>query len=145
MTKLNFLLLLVVIASALVLVKSAYDVRRLTSEIHRAEMEAQRLAGRDRDLAERLHVGVGGDALLEHRLDNSGVHRVGGRGACTEHFHTPLAQVREICSRHLRAASVVHANKKYRGLVGHAFTVAKPSKREVKKRVTSRPPASIAN
>ncbi|OYU75387.1 MAG: cell division protein FtsL, partial [Burkholderiales bacterium PBB5] len=45
MTKLNFLLLLVVIASALVLVKSAYDVRRLTSEIHRAEMEAQRLAG----------------------------------------------------------------------------------------------------
>ena len=45
MTKLNFLLLLVVIASALVLVKSAYDVRRLTSEVHRAEMDAQRLAG----------------------------------------------------------------------------------------------------
>ena len=45
MTKLNFLLLVAVIVSALVLVKTAYDARRLFTDIHRAETEALRLAG----------------------------------------------------------------------------------------------------
>ena len=45
MTRLNILLLLAVIASALVLVKTAYDARRLFTDIHRAETEALRLAG----------------------------------------------------------------------------------------------------
>lgn len=45
MTRLNVLLLLAVIASALVMVKTAYDARRLFTEVHRAENEALRLAG----------------------------------------------------------------------------------------------------
>ena len=45
MTRINILLLLAVIASALVLVKTAYDARRLFTDIHRAETEALRLAG----------------------------------------------------------------------------------------------------
>ena len=45
MTRVNILLLLAVIASALVLVKTAYDARRLFTDIHRAETEALRLAG----------------------------------------------------------------------------------------------------
>ncbi|MBI5259089.1 MAG: cell division protein FtsL [Burkholderiales bacterium] len=45
MTRLNLLLLMVVIASALVLIRSAYDSRRLFAEIHRAEVEALRLEG----------------------------------------------------------------------------------------------------
>ena len=45
MTRLNILLLAAVIASALFLVKTAYDARRLFTEIHRADTEALRLAG----------------------------------------------------------------------------------------------------
>ena len=45
MTRLNVVLLLLVVASALVLVRSAYDARRVFNEIHRAETEALRLAG----------------------------------------------------------------------------------------------------
>ncbi len=44
MTRLNLLLLLAVIGSALLLVKTAYDARRLFTNIHRAEVEAARLA-----------------------------------------------------------------------------------------------------
>jgi cell division protein FtsL len=50
MTRWNILLLLVLTASALVLVKTAYDARRLFSEIHRAETEALRLEGEHRRL-----------------------------------------------------------------------------------------------
>ena len=54
MTRLNLLLLLAVIASALVLVNTAYDARRLFTEIHRAEQESLRLAGEHKRLeAER--------------------------------------------------------------------------------------------
>lgn len=45
MTRWNVLLLLALTASALVMVKTAYDARRLFSEIHRAETEALRLEG----------------------------------------------------------------------------------------------------
>jgi cell division protein FtsL len=45
MTRLNLLLLLAVIASSLVLIRSAYDSRRLFAEIHKAELEAGRLEG----------------------------------------------------------------------------------------------------
>ena len=45
MTRINLVLLLLVIASALVMVKSAYDSRRLFNEIYRAEQEAKHLAG----------------------------------------------------------------------------------------------------
>ena len=45
MTRINLVLLLLVITSALVMVKSAYDSRRLFNEIYRAEQEAKHLAG----------------------------------------------------------------------------------------------------
>jgi cell division protein FtsL len=45
MTKFNLLLLMALIASALMLVKTAYDARHLFTEIHRAENEGLRLAG----------------------------------------------------------------------------------------------------
>ena len=45
MTKFNVVLLVAVIVSALVLVKTAYDARRLFTDIHRAETESLRLAG----------------------------------------------------------------------------------------------------
>lgn len=45
MTRLNLLLLVAVIASALFLVKTAYDARRLFAETHRAETEGLRLEG----------------------------------------------------------------------------------------------------
>jgi len=50
MTKLNVLLLLAVIASALLLVKTAYDARMLFTNIHRADVEAVRLAGEQKRL-----------------------------------------------------------------------------------------------
>jgi cell division protein FtsL len=50
MTRLNVLLLLVVIASALLLVKTAYDARKLFNNIHRADVEAGRLAGEQKRL-----------------------------------------------------------------------------------------------
>ena len=54
MTRLNLLLLLAVIASSLLLIKSAYDTRRLFTAIHRAEIDAVRLAGEHKRLeAER--------------------------------------------------------------------------------------------
>ena len=54
MMKLNVLLLLAVIASALLLVKTAYDARRLFSADHRAGVEAVRLDGEHKRLeAER--------------------------------------------------------------------------------------------
>ena len=54
MTKLNVLLLIAVIASALVLVKTAYDARRLFNADHRADVEAVRLQGEHKRLeAER--------------------------------------------------------------------------------------------
>lgn len=45
MARLNVLLLMAVIASALWLVKTAYDARRIFAEIHRAEQEGLRLDG----------------------------------------------------------------------------------------------------
>jgi cell division protein FtsL len=91
MTRLNFLLLLVVIASALVLVKSAYDVRRLTSEIHRAEMEAQRLAGdqtrleADRQLqATNLRVERTARERLQMRTASPAVTMYEGRAGAVE-------------------------------------------------------------
>lgn len=54
MTRLNLLLLLAVIASALLLVNTAYDARRLFNAIHRAELESLRLEGEHKRLeAER--------------------------------------------------------------------------------------------
>ncbi|OGB03227.1 MAG: cell division protein FtsL [Burkholderiales bacterium RIFCSPHIGHO2_12_FULL_69_20] len=50
MTKLNVLLLLALIASALLLVKTAYDARLLFTNIHRAEVEAVRLDGEHKRL-----------------------------------------------------------------------------------------------
>lgn len=44
MTRLNLLLLAAVVASAMWLVKTAYDTRRLFADIHRAEQLSQRLA-----------------------------------------------------------------------------------------------------
>ncbi|NRF71524.1 cell division protein FtsL [Aquincola sp. S2] len=45
MNRLNLLLLVAVIASSLLLIRSAYDARRLFAEIHKAESEALRLEG----------------------------------------------------------------------------------------------------
>ena len=54
MTKFNVILLAAVIASALLLVKTAYEARRLFSADHRAGMEAVRLDGEHKRLeAER--------------------------------------------------------------------------------------------
>ena len=54
MTRINILLLLAVMASALLLVKTAYEARRLFTEIHRADVETLRLAGEQKRLeAER--------------------------------------------------------------------------------------------
>ena len=54
MTKFNLLLLLAVIASALLLVSTAYDARRLFTGLHRADLEALRLQGEQQRLeAER--------------------------------------------------------------------------------------------
>ncbi len=54
MTRLNMLLLAAALLSAMVLVRTAYDSRRLFAELHRAEVEAVRLAGETKRLeAER--------------------------------------------------------------------------------------------
>ncbi len=54
MTRLNLLLLAAVIASAMALVRTAYESRRLFYELHQAEVQAARLAGETRRLqAER--------------------------------------------------------------------------------------------
>lgn len=54
MTKFNIALLLAVIASALLLVSTAYDARRLFTNLHRADLEALRLQGEQKRLeAER--------------------------------------------------------------------------------------------
>ena len=54
MTKFNLLLLLAVVASALLLVSTAYDARRLFTGLHRADLEALRLQGEQQRLeAER--------------------------------------------------------------------------------------------
>ncbi len=54
MTKFNVMLLIAVIASALLLVKTAYDARRLFNADHRADVEAVRLEGEHKRLeAER--------------------------------------------------------------------------------------------
>ena len=54
MTKFNVILLIAVIASALLLVKTAYDARRLFNADHRADVEAERLNGEHKRLeAER--------------------------------------------------------------------------------------------
>ncbi len=54
LTRLNLVLLVAVVASALALVKTAYDSRRLFAAVHRADAEALRLAGEQRRLeAER--------------------------------------------------------------------------------------------
>ncbi len=50
MTRLNLLLLAVLIASALLLVKTAYEARRLFNDLHRADVEALRLAGEHKRL-----------------------------------------------------------------------------------------------
>ena len=54
MTRVNLILLLLVVASAFWLVRTAYDSRRLFAELHSAEDESARLAGEARRLeAER--------------------------------------------------------------------------------------------
>ena len=54
MTRLNLLLLALVLLSAFMLVRSAYDNRKLFGQLHNAEREAERLAGQARQLeAER--------------------------------------------------------------------------------------------
>lgn len=54
MTRLNLVLLMVLIASALLLVNTAYDTRLLFADIHRAEVESLRLQGEQKRLeAER--------------------------------------------------------------------------------------------
>lgn len=54
MTRLNLLLLALVLLSAFMLVRSAYDNRKLFAQLHNAEREAERLAGQSRQLeAER--------------------------------------------------------------------------------------------
>lgn len=54
MSRLNFLLLLAVLASGMVLVKSAYESRRLFTALDRAQADARRLeADHQRLLAER--------------------------------------------------------------------------------------------
>ena len=54
MTKFNVMLLLAVIASALLMVNTAYDARRLFTGLHRADLEALRLQGEQKRLeAER--------------------------------------------------------------------------------------------
>jgi len=54
MSRLNFVLLIAVLASGLYLVRSAYDARRLFTELDRAQAEARRLeADQQRLLAER--------------------------------------------------------------------------------------------
>lgn len=45
MNRLNLMLLLILVASSLVLVRAAYETRRLRSDIHRAELEIERLEG----------------------------------------------------------------------------------------------------
>jgi cell division protein FtsL len=45
MSRLNLLLLLVLVISSLFLIRSAYDARRLFADIHKAEVEAMRLDG----------------------------------------------------------------------------------------------------
>ena len=58
MSRISGLLLVALVASALMLVKSAYDTRRIFAEIHRAEAEGLRLAGEQRRLeAERQTAG----------------------------------------------------------------------------------------
>lgn len=54
MTKLNLLLLAAVVASGLMMIRSAYESRQLFAAIHKAENEALRLAGETQRLeAER--------------------------------------------------------------------------------------------
>lgn len=54
MTKFNVILLVAVIASALLLVKTAYDARRLFNADHRVDVEARKLQGEHKRLeAER--------------------------------------------------------------------------------------------
>ena len=54
MTRLNLLLLLVLLVSSMVLIRSAYDTRRLFTAIHKADVDSQRLAGEQKRLeAER--------------------------------------------------------------------------------------------
>jgi cell division protein FtsL len=53
--RLNFLLLLAVLASGLVLVKSAYDARHLFTELDRAKSEAARLEADSQRLQAERH------------------------------------------------------------------------------------------
>ncbi len=54
MTRLNAVLLLLVLLSAFALVRSAYDTRKLFAQLHLAERESERLTGQSRQLeAER--------------------------------------------------------------------------------------------
>lgn len=55
MGRLNFLLLLAVLASGLVLVKSAYDARHLFTELDRAKSEAARLEADNQRLQAERH------------------------------------------------------------------------------------------
>ena len=59
MARLNVLLLMAVIASALWLVRTAYDARRLFAEIHRAEQEGLLLLPKPVDPDLLLHTLTG--------------------------------------------------------------------------------------
>jgi cell division protein FtsL len=56
MTRINLLLLLLVMASGLVLVHSAYEARRLFTELDRAKTEGSRLAADAERLAAERHI-----------------------------------------------------------------------------------------
>ena len=76
MTRLNIVLLLAVVASSLLLVRSAYDARRLFSSIHKAEVEALRLAG------EHKRIEAGRQAQATNlRVDRTARERLGMRPA----------------------------------------------------------------
>lgn len=55
MGRLNLILLMVVLASGLVLVRSAYDARRLFTELDRAQAEARRLEADSQRLQAERH------------------------------------------------------------------------------------------
>lgn len=55
MGRLNFILLILVLASGLVLVRSAYDARRLFTELDRAQAEARRLEADSQRLQAERH------------------------------------------------------------------------------------------
>jgi cell division protein FtsL len=97
MTRFNVLLLLAVIGSALLLVKTAYEARHLFTEVHRSEVEALRLEGEhkrleadrqlqatnlrvERTARERLHMSTASPAVTMYET-RAGAAAAGASGA----------------------------------------------------------------